>query len=211
MLYIISTPIGNLEDLTFRAKRVLGEVDLICAEDTRRTKILLKKHGIGWKEMISYHDHNKLKQTPRILQHETVALVSDAGTPGINDPGFHLIREWIRAGKQVIPIPGPSAVLAALVGSGLPTDQFHYFGFVPKTDFKRKKLFAETLVLNGTKIFYESPHRIEKTLQHLAQEHPERDLVIARELTKIHEEFVRGKAKDIPIKPYRGEIVLLLH
>ncbi|MFH1399742.1 MAG: 16S rRNA (cytidine(1402)-2'-O)-methyltransferase [Candidatus Woesearchaeota archaeon] len=211
MLYIVSTPIGNLEDITLRAIRTLKEVDFILAEDTRRTRILLNKYTIS-KPLQSYHDRNKEHKTPAIIallrQGKNIALVSDAGTPAISDPGFYLVRECIRNQITVSPIPGPSSILAALVCSGLPTDRFTFCGFMPK---KPAKILRQIKDQESTFIFFESPHRIEKTLAALAQDMPDHQVVVAREITKRFEEFIRGNPKEIlpKIKP-KGEIVLLI-
>lgn len=215
VLYIVSTPIGNLGDISYRGLEVLKEADVICAEDTRRTKVLLKKYGIGT-HMISYHDHNKEKVTPKIIaelqKQKNVALVSDAGTPGVSDPGFYLIRRAILEGIQVVPVPGASAVLAALVSSGLPTDKFCFLGFLPKGKEKIKKAIKD--MPSMTRIFYESPHRILKTLSILKEVIPDKQLVIAREITKLHEEFIRGSVKEVyeavKNRKLKGEMVLVI-
>ena len=216
VLYIVATPIGHLGDISYRALEVLGKADMICAEDTRRTKILLNKYNVKLKKIISYHDHNKEKITPRIIaelkQQQNIAVVSDAGTPGISDPGFYLIRAAIQEGIQVVPVPGASAVIAGLCASGLGTDKFCFYGFLPKSKMKIKSLLKE--LPNMTCVFYESPHRIKKTLEILREDIPERRMVIARELTKVYEEFIRGSVKDVCEqvrgRTLKGEIVLLL-
>lgn len=218
MLSIVSTPIGNLEDITLRAIRTLKEADLIAAEDTRHTGHLLKHFGISTPQ-ISFHAHSGQVKLDKILDalHDGkhVALVSDAGTPGISDPGYLLIRRAVEERIQVTPIPGPSAALAALVASGLPMDKFVYMGFLPTKKGRQtllKSLFAE----KRTIILYESPHRIHKTLGELnAAGFASHHLVIGRELTKLHETLVRGTvaelAEALADTPLKGEMVLILH
>ena len=203
-LYVVATPIGNLEDITLRALRILEQVDLILAEDTRRTGNLLKKYNIQ-KKMESFNDHNKEKKTPRILkmlETQQIAMVSDSGTPGISDPGFYLVREARKRHINVSPIPGPNAAITALCASGLPTDKFCFYGFLPKKGFK--KVLEEIKSRNETAIIYEGPHRIEKTLRRIEELMPEREVVVARELTKKFEEFT---GKDVKAK---GEFVILI-
>jgi len=197
-LYIVSTPIGNLEDMTGRAVRVLQEVDLIAAEDTRRTAVLLNRYSIE-NRMQSYHDHNKEAVTPRLIERmlnrESIAVVSDAGTPGISDPAFYLVREAVAQGLPVIPVPGPSAVLACLVASGLPTDRFVFEGFLPVKKGRRTRL--ESLSDEPrTVILYESPHRIMRTLTDLRDVLGERRVCIGREITKKFEEMIRGTLSE---------------
>lgn len=216
-LYIVSTPIGNLEDVTLRALRILKEVDLIIAEDTRRTSKLLNHYKISNK-MTSYNDFNKRNKTKHIIkllkQGKELALVSDSGTPGISDPGFHLIRECIKENIKVIPVPGPTAFVSALVCSGLPTDRFLFIGFLDKKESRKKKLFNHIKERDETFVIYESPHRIQKTLKLMAEIIPEKKLVLARELTKKFEEFVRGSVKEVydklKEKTIKGELVLVL-
>ena len=216
MLYVVATPIGNLEDITFRAVRTLQEADYIAAEDTRHSQILLQKYQIQ-KPLISFHawsDERKLQQLISLLKEgKNIALISDAGTPGISDPGYVLIKAAREQGIQVIPIPGASAFLAALSASGLPTHQFVYLGFLPVKK-GRKTLLDSFAQEERTIIFYESPHRILKTLQQLHELYPLRSLVIARELTKIHEEFFRGTAKEaydhFLAKGVKGEFVVII-
>lgn len=215
MLYLISTPIGNLEDISFRAIRILKKVDLIAAEDTRRTRRLLNHYKIQNK-LISYHDQNKKSKTYKLItllkQGKHIALVSDAGTPGISDPGFYLVRECIKNNIKIIPVPGASSILAALTCSGLPTDKFSFYGFLPKTRGKKEKALVE--ISDHTAIFFESPYRISKTLELMTELIPDYNIVIARELTKKFEEFVRGKPKEVlehfQNKPVKGEFVLLI-
>ena len=216
MLYIVATPIGNLEDITLRAIRILKEVDYIAAEDTRHVQILLQKYEIQ-KPAISFHawsDDRKLAQlTDMLRQGKSIALVSDAGTPGISDPGYVLVKAAIQAGISIVPIPGPSAVITALCASGLPTHQFLYLGFLPMK--KGRQTMLETFKdEERTIIFYESPHRIIKTLSEFAQKFPGRPMVIARELTKIYEEFFRGTTEEalthFEKKSPKGEFVVML-
>jgi len=199
-LYVVATPIGNLEDITYRAVRTLREVDLIACEDTRRTQHLLEHYGIH-KPLVSYHEHNEKQRAPELVQRlqqgERIALVSDAGTPVISDPGYRLVAAAAQAGIVVVPIPGPSALLAALAGSGLPSDQFWFLGFLPGKRPQRRKLLEEIRGRNVTTVFYEAPHRILETLEDMADLLPQHPVVVARELTKIHEEFLRGTAREI--------------
>lgn len=216
MLYIIATPIGNLEDITLRALRTLKEVDVIAAEDTRHVQILLNKYEIK-KPTISFHawsDQRKLTELLEILKSgKSIGLVSDAGTPGISDPGYVLIKAAIENGIQVVPIPGPSAFLTALSASGLSTHHFLYLGFLPLK--KGRQTLLETFKdEERTIVFYESPHRILKTLSELQQKIPDRQLVIARELTKIYEEFFRGTPAEalahFQQKNPKGEFVVMV-
>jgi len=197
-LYLVATPIGNLDDLSFRARRILGEVPLIAAEDTRHTGKLLKHFGIETRQ-ISYHDHNKtarLDQVLAALQAGDVALVSDAGTPGINDPGYELVRAAVGEGHTVSVIPGPSAPLAALVVSGLPTDAFLYRGYLPRKKQARRALLAGVAAHPYTLIFLETPHRLLAALDDLRAALGDRQIAIARELTKLHEEVFRGTIRE---------------
>ena len=218
MLFIVSTPIGNLKDITLRAIDTLREVDLILAEDTRRTGILLKEYLIKDKQILSYNDINKTRRTKQAIellnQGKDIALVSDSGTPGISDPGFYLVREAVKYNIQISPIPGPCALISALVCSGLPTDKFGFFGFLPKKEKKlREVLFWINKTENLTFIYYESPHRIIKTLRLMNEIIPNKQIVIARELTKKFEEFIRGKVKEVhhKVKKLKGEIVLVIN
>jgi 16S rRNA (cytidine1402-2'-O)-methyltransferase len=217
VLYIVATPIGNLEDITFRAVRVLKEVDLIAAEDTRHSRKLLTHFGIS-KPLTSYFDHNKTFKGQFLLQKlaegVTVALISDAGTPCIADPGYQLVRDAVHAGIPVVPIPGPSAVITALSASGLPSDRFTFEGFLPNRQGKRRDKLA---TLQGEKrvlIFYESPNRLAATLADMLVTLGDREAVIARELTKIYEEFMRGPLSEILGKieerQVKGEVVILV-
>ena len=218
MLSIVSTPIGNLEDITLRAIRTLKEADLIAAEDTRHTGLLLQHFEIKTPQ-ISFHSHSGVMKLDKIMeflhQGKHVALVSDAGTPGISDPGYLLIRRAVEEGIEVCPIPGPSAVLAALVVSGLPMDKFVYIGFLP-TKKGRQTLLKTLLSEERTLVFYESTHRIHKTLHDLTEcGFGDHQLVIARELTKLHESIYRGTVAELTQKltddKLKGEIVLVLH
>ena len=218
VLYIVGTPIGNLEDITLRALKTLAEVDLIAAEDTRRTRKLLSRREIVGKRLESYHDHNKEARTPGLLrrleQGESVALVTDAGTPGLSDPGYYLVKRAIEAGIAVVPIPGPSALTAALSSSGLPTDRFAFEGFLPVKSGRRQRRLEVLSRETRTVVLFESPHRITKLLSELEERMAGRQVVIARELTKIHEEFLRGTVREvierIGGKKARGEYVVLI-
>ena len=216
MLYIVSTPIGNLEDITLRAIRTLKECDYIAAEDTRHCQILLQKYEIK-KPAISFHafsDERKLHELINLLKDgKNIALISDAGTPGISDPGYVLIKAAIENGISVIPIPGPAAFLTALSASGLPTHQFLYLGFLPMK--KGRQTLLDLLTQEKrTIVFYESPHRLLKTLSELDQKFGSRPITVARELTKIFEEFYRGTAKEayeyFSKKGIKGEFVIIL-
>jgi 16S rRNA (cytidine1402-2'-O)-methyltransferase len=218
VLYIVATPIGNLEDITMRAVRVLREADAIACEDTRQTRKLLDHCGIA-KPLLSYHEHNELARATEIVERlshgETIALVSDAGTPLVSDPGYRLVRAAIDAGVVVTPIPGPSAALTALSASGLATDAFRFAGFLPPKKSQRRKLLEDLRSEECTLIFYEAPHRILETLEDVAEVMGERPVVIAREVTKLHEEFLRGTARQIHAEfaardSVRGEITVLI-
>jgi 16S rRNA (cytidine1402-2'-O)-methyltransferase len=215
-LYIIATPIGNLSDLTFRARETLESVDLIACEDTRHTIILLNHYGIK-KPLLSFHSHSGQTKTEKIIDYlkngSNVALVSDAGTPGISDPGYVLIQAALDNGIGVIPIPGASAVITALCASGLPTDKFLYLGFLPVKK-GRQTLFKKIAESEYTVVFYESPHRLKKTLEQLKEYlKPDAKLSVAKELTKIYETFYRGSIDDvikqIPENP-KGEYVVMI-
>ena len=193
-LYLVATPIGNLEDISARALRVLREVCLVAAEDTRHSGKLLAHFDIHT-QLVSYHEHNKLVRLDHILaklEQGDVALISDAGTPALNDPGFELVRAALRAGHNVSPVPGPSAPLAALVASGLPTDTFLYLGYLPRKRTERQRLLGKIASLEYTLIFLETPHRLLEALQDLETALGERQIAVARELTKLHEEILRG-------------------
>ena len=214
-LYLVATPIGNLEDITLRALRVLKEVPLIAAEDTRHTRGMLTHFGIST-PLTSYFEHNKLQKVDQIvaaLNNGDVALVSDAGTPTINDPGYELVREALKAGHQVIPIPGPSSPITALSASGLATNAFLFLGYVPRKKKEREENFAALMEAPYTLIYLESPNRVLETLGSLTAVLPDRQVVIARELTKKFEEFTRGTAAELLAKlteAPKGEIVLLI-
>jgi len=217
-LYLVATPIGNLEDITFRAVRTLKEVDLIACEDTRQTRKLLDHSAIG-KPTVSYHEHNEIERSreliAKLLDGTSVALVSDAGMPLISDPGYRLVRAAIGHGIRVDAIPGASALLTALAASGLATDSFHFGGFLPAKAGQRLRALEAVKDEPATVIFYEAPHRILEALAAVEQALGERQVVVARELTKIHEEFVRGTAAEVRTalaarESVRGEITLLL-
>jgi 16S rRNA (cytidine1402-2'-O)-methyltransferase len=217
-LYLVATPIGNLEDITYRAVRVLNEVGLIACEDTRHTRKLLNHYGIST-PTISYHEHNEVQRAGQLLQklHEglSVALVSDSGTPLISDPGYRLVLRAIEEGIRVEPVPGPSAALAALTASGLPTDEFHFVGFLPAKPGRRRRMLENLKDLESTLILYEAPHRILETLEDIAAVMGDRRAVLAREITKLHEEFLRGAPAEISAalraRPaIKGEITLLV-
>ena len=219
MLYVVATPIGNLEDMTHRATRVLGEVDLIACEDTRQTRKLLDHYGITT-AVTSYHEHNESARAAELAERmragAKVALVTDAGTPLISDPGFRLVRAALEAGVKVVPIPGVSAVVAALSGAGLGTDQFRFGGFLPAKQGQRRQALAAVKYDDGTAVFYEAPHRILEALLDIESElGGGRPVVVARELTKMHEEFIRGPVREVRAalerKPViKGEITLLI-
>jgi 16S rRNA (cytidine1402-2'-O)-methyltransferase len=217
ILYIVSTPIGNREDITLRALRILKEVDLIAAEDTRHTLLLLKHFGIQT-PLTSYFEGNELRKKEfllsRLKQSSQIALVSDAGTPGISDPGFRLIRTAIENQISIVPIPGPSAVIAALSVSGLPTDSFLFKGFLPHKSKKRKDLLETLREVRETLIFYESPHRMVESLDDILNVLGDRKIVLTRELTKIYEETLRGKVSEVKAqigeRKLKGEITLVI-
>jgi 16S rRNA (cytidine1402-2'-O)-methyltransferase len=217
-LYLVSTPIGNLEDITHRAVRLLGEVDVIACEDTRHTQKLLNHYAINTRT-ISYHEHNERERAVELLkqlkQGSDVAVVSDAGTPGISDPGFRLARLAIENEVRVVPVPGASALITALVASGMPTDEFFFGGFLPARSGARRARLSELRSIPATLIFYEGPHRIAATLKDARAILGEREAVVARELTKMHEEIVRGRLSELAARfasaqSVRGEIVLII-
>jgi len=216
-LYIVSTPIGNREDITLRALRILKEVDLIAAEDTRHTILLLRHFGIQT-PLTSYFEGNELKKKEFIIsklrQGHRVALVSDAGTPGISDPGFRLIQTAIENQIPIVPIPGPSAVITALSVSGLPTDAFLFKGFLPHKSKKKKDFLQQLEGIRETLIFYESPHRLSETLNNIFDILGDREMVLTRELTKVYEEVIRGKVSEIQTqigeRKLKGEITLVI-
>jgi 16S rRNA (cytidine1402-2'-O)-methyltransferase len=217
-LYIVATPIGNLEDITQRALRVLREADLVACEDTRRTRVLLNHFDIKTKT-ISYHEHNERERAAEICKllaaGKTIALVSDAGTPLINDPGFRVTNAAIEQELPVVPIPGPTAFVSALVASGLPSDEFYFAGFLPARANARRAKLEELSAIPATLIFYEAPHRIAVTLRTALDTLGNRDAAVARELTKIHEEIARGSLSTLAQRfsaeaRARGEMVLII-
>lgn len=218
-LYVVATPIGNLEDITLRALRVLRSVDLIACEDTRQTQKLLNHYGLKTKS-VSYHEHNEMTRAPELICDleggKKIALVTDAGMPGISDPGFRLISLAIRHHFRVVPIPGASAFLASLVASGLPTDSFRFSAFLPSKAGERRDALEKIREAPRTQIFYEAPHRIVQTLEDVVDVlGGERYIVVAREVTKLHEEFLRGHAENVLLElksrgEVKGEITLLI-
>ncbi|MDX6385913.1 MAG: rRNA (cytidine1402-2-O)-methyltransferase [Blastocatellia bacterium] len=217
-LYIVATPIGNLEDITQRALRVLAEVEVVACEDTRHTRVLLNHFGIKTKTL-SYHEHNERERAEEIckllVSGKNVALVSDAGTPLINDPGFRLTQAAVELNLLVVPIPGPTALISALVVSGLPSDQFFFAGFLPSRANARRDKLAELGAIPATLIIYEAPHRIAVTLKDALEVLGNRRATVSRELTKMHEEIARGSLRDLVGRfsagtPVRGEIVLII-
>jgi 16S rRNA (cytidine1402-2'-O)-methyltransferase len=218
MLYILSTPIGNLKDLTERGKEILLDINTIIAENPSHSRRLLDHLGAKGKTLIQFAEHNEQRMLPQIIEKlrtEDAVIISDAGTPGISDPGFKLIRATIKEGIAVTPIPGANAAISALCASGLPTDKFIFLGFVPKTEIKLTRELEKAKEIEATIVFYESPHRILKTAGFIAKTWPDANVVIARELTKMHEEFIRGKATEVQDvlagKPsIKGEITVVL-
>jgi 16S rRNA (cytidine1402-2'-O)-methyltransferase len=218
-LYLVATPIGNLEDITVRAIRILKQADLIACEDTRQTLKLLNRYGINT-PTISYHEHNEAARAAELVeklaQGSRIAVVTDAGTPGISDPGFRLVSLAIERGLPVVPIPGPAAFVSALVGAGLPVESFSFRGFLPPKTGARRRELERVRNSMQTEIFYEAPHRIAATLEDaLAVLGPQRRIVVARELTKIHEEFLRGTTAQVldvvnSRGEMKGEIVLMI-
>lgn len=217
-LYLVPTPIGNLEDITIRAKNILSQADYIAAEDTRTSGILLEKLGIH-NQMISFHKYNSKQRAPELIElmqkGATIAEISDAGMPVISDPGFVLVQECIKNDIPVVPLPGPSAFATALIASGFDAQPFTYYGFIPRKNSEQKEFLQEIKLSHATSIFYEAPHRLVKTLK-VMQEclGGNRQIVVARELTKIHEEFVRGSVDELvdhftQTAP-RGEFVILV-
>ena len=217
MLYVVATPIGNLGDITLRALDLMKSADLIAAEDTRHSGILLKHFGIK-KPVISYHEHNEARRTPELVEHltrgEIVALITDAGTPGLSDPGLRLIRECIQRKLPFTIIPGPSSILTALLGSGFSTEKFSFRGFLPVKSGQRERELRAAAGREETTIFFESPYRLIKTLAACVNVMPDRQLCIARELTKKFEEFRRGTASELlthyEVHPPKGEIALVI-
>ena len=218
ILYLVATPIGNLEDITARAARILSEVSVIACEDTRESHKLLDRLGIR-KPLLSCHEHNERARSDELVAKlhygESIALISDAGSPLVSDPGYRLVDAALAAGITVVPIPGPSALITALTASGLETDAFYFGGFLPPKTNQRRKILESLAELDATLIFYESPHRILESLGDVAEVLGARRVVVARELTKMHEEFLRGTAADIrdtlAARPsVKGEITLLI-
>ncbi len=217
MLSLVPTPVGNLEDITLRALRVLREADLIAAEDTRHAGILLRHHGIS-RPLISLHEHNEAARSEeiatRLAAGENIALLTDAGTPGISDPGYRVVRACLDRGLEFTVLPGPTAILPALVGSGLPLHEFYFGGFLPVKSGRRRSVLESALARHETSIFFESPHRIARSLAVLAELAPERQVCVARELSKKFEEYWRGPAAELSARavkqPPRGEICLLV-
>jgi len=216
-LYLVATPIGNLEDITLRALRTLRECDVVAAEDTRRTGLLLQHIGVR-KPLLSTFRFNEAKRSGQILEHLSqgakVVLVTDAGSPGISDPGERVVRSALAAGHRVEPVPGACALIAALTASGLPTEEFHFAGFLPHKAGQRRRRLEDLAQLPGTLVLYESPFRIERLLVELTELMTAREVVIARELTKKFEEFLRGMPGDllerVRARPLRGEVVVMV-
>jgi 16S rRNA (cytidine1402-2'-O)-methyltransferase len=216
-LYLVATPIGNLEDITLRALRILKEADQIACEDTRHTQKLLNHYNLS-KPLVSYHEHNEMTRAPELVlameQGQQIALVSDAGMPLVSDPGYRLVTLALRHHVPVIPVPGPSALLAALSASGLPNEEFLFAGFLPARSGERRRALERLRIEDRTIIFYEAPHRIEETLADAREILGDRPACLAREVTKLHEEFRRGTLSELVAslsdKPVRGEITLLI-
>jgi 16S rRNA (cytidine1402-2'-O)-methyltransferase len=217
MLYLVGSPIGNLGDITLRAVAVLKEVTMVAAEDTRRSSILLKRYEIS-KPLVSFHEHNEARRTSELIEKmragEKIALLTDAGMPSISDPGYRIVRACIENEIRVEVIPGPSALLTALVGSGLPTDRFYFGGFLPVKSGQRERELAAALAREVTSVYFESPHRIIRSLEVIGREDPTRSVCVARELTKQFEEYRRGEASAIhsyyAAHPPKGEITLVI-
>ncbi len=217
-LFVVSTPIGNLEDITLRAVTILKNCDVIACEDTRNTRKLLDRYGIET-PLTSYHEHNEVEKSPKLLERlrdgKDVALVSDAGTPSVSDPGWRLVNLSIENNIEVVPIPGPSAVLSALVVSGLPTDSFLFLGFFPKTIGKKKKLLKDVERYPYTLVFYESARRLSRTLSLMLEILGDRNICVAREMTKLYEEVIRGSVSEVisilsKKKSVKGEVTIVL-
>jgi 16S rRNA (cytidine1402-2'-O)-methyltransferase len=218
VLYIVATPIGNLEDITLRALRILREADVVAAEDTRAAQVLLLRHGIE-RKVVSCFEGNEAARAEQLVAQAAsgarIALISEAGTPGISDPGERLVARAVAAGVRIEPIPGPSAAMAALVASGLPTERFLFVGFPPRTEGERQQMFARMRTLDATLVFYEAPPRVGRTLADLAAAlSPSRRAVLVRELTKVHEEFIRGTVGELAARyageAPRGEVTLVI-
>ena len=216
-LYIVGTPIGNLEDITLRAVRILKEVDLIACEDTRHTQKLLNHYDIA-KTLVSYHEHNEMTRSSELLiqleQGAKIALVSDAGTPLVSDPGYRLVTLCVRHKIPVVPIPGPSAMLAALAAAALPNEEFLFVGFLPQRSGERRRMLERLRIEERTMIFYEAPHRVAESIADAQEILGDRPACVAREVTKLHEEFLRGKlsqlAELLAERPARGEITIVV-
>jgi 16S rRNA (cytidine1402-2'-O)-methyltransferase len=216
-LYLVATPIGNLEDITLRALRVLKECDVVAAEDTRRTGQLLKHFGLS-KPLLSYFQFNEARRSEEIIERlrrgEKIALVTDAGSPGISDPGERVVKAAIAAGFRVEAVPGACALVAGLTASGLPTDEFHFIGFLPHKSGQRRNKLESLKAFDGTLVLYESPYRIEKVLTELNEVFPDRQVVLARELTKKFEEFLRGTPAELLARTkqrsLKGEFVVMI-
>ena len=217
-IYLVATPLGNLEDITLSALRVLKEADAIACEDTRHTGRLLRHFEIS-KPLVSYHEHNEAERAAELVERaregESIAVVSDAGMPGISDPGYRIVEQAIAAGVNVVPVPGPVAIETALAASGLPTNSFRFGGFLPARRAQRRKALAALAEETATLVFYEAPHRILAALDDIGEVLGERPIVVARELTKMHEEFVRGTPSEVSARlkkkgSPRGEITLLI-
>jgi len=217
-IYLVATPLGNLEDITLRALRILREADVIACEDTRHTRGLLTHFEIQ-KPLVSYHEHNEAERAAdlarRASEGASIAVVSDAGMPGISDPGYRIVQEAIAAGVPVVPVPGPVAIEAALAASGLPSDSFRFGGFLPAKKSQRRKTLEALATETATLVFYEAPHRILAALEDVIDVLGDRPAVVARELTKLHEEFLRGPASEIAAQlrersAVKGEITLLI-
>jgi 16S rRNA (cytidine1402-2'-O)-methyltransferase len=216
-LYVVGTPIGNLEDITLRAIRILKEVDLIACEDTRRTQKLLNAYRIRTRT-ISYHEHNEMTRAPELViqmeEGSSIALVTDAGMPVVSDPGFRLVHLAVRHSIPVIPVPGASAFVAALAASGMPVDKFRFLGFLPSKKGERRKGLKELMGATKTLVFYEAPHRLLEMLKDAREILGEREIVVAREVTKVHEEFLRGTISStleyLKRRPVKGEITVLV-
>ncbi len=223
-LYLVSTPIGNLDDITIRAKKILSEVDLILAEDTKKTGRMLIKFGPRKGRLISFYQENEEKRVPKVIdwlgQGKTLALVSNAGTPLLSDPGYKLVREVINQGFQVIPVPGASALLSALIASGFSSNHFVFLGFLPKRDGRKERLLREVMGINRklipTVVFYEAPTRVIKSLEIIKNLFGNIPVVIAQEITKIHERFIRGNIDKILLelkeeKKIKGELTVVFY
>jgi 16S rRNA (cytidine1402-2'-O)-methyltransferase len=213
----VATPLGNLQDITLRALQVLQKADIIAAEDTRRTRALLSAHGLEGR-LVSYHEHNERTRAPELLgemrQGRKVALVTDAGSPLISDPGYHLVQGAVQSGVPLRVIPGPSAPIAALLAAGFTSDRFVFHGFIPRTSGRRERLLREVSEDARTQVLFETPHRIKRTLEVMVQVLGDRDVALCRELTKLHEEVLRGTSREIletiSQRPRKGEMILVV-